>query len=236
MSFQFNNGVPNHLSGHALVSGILERRSRRLHAGPVDRAQIDRDSRPAPTTTSTCRSLGDARTCPVHATRNIALPEAEGVRWHDLQPRPWRRIRGVGRRATAIRASMNKYLPFYGLQLNIGTEAGTFSTNMAPAARLVVTSEPVGTTSTGTTCRTASSRSSGERRVWRDDAVELRNTSTIRVASGNSTGGTCVGVRRELIRQVCEWTWVSTVQCVGNFWVTDDRAPPISTPRRHGAG
>jgi hypothetical protein len=32
---------------------------------------------------------------------------------------------------------MNKYLPFYGLQLNVGTEAGTFSTNMAPAARIV---------------------------------------------------------------------------------------------------
>jgi hypothetical protein len=80
-------------------------------------------------------TLGPAPYVPI---RNISLPAGEGVKWHDLQPRLGVAYDLFGNGRTALRASMNKYLPFYGLQLNVGTEAGTFSTNMAPAARLVV--------------------------------------------------------------------------------------------------
>ena len=140
MSFQFNNGVPNRLT---------------LRANPWNREAEsddhgvfvqDRWTMNRLTVTAGLRydyfhvmfpavTVGPAEFVP---TRNLSFPEGEGVRWHDLEPRMGLAYDLFGNGKTAVRASMNKYLPFYGLQLNVGTEAGTFSTNMAPAARLVV--------------------------------------------------------------------------------------------------
>jgi hypothetical protein len=65
--------------------------------------------------------------------RNITLPEAEGVRWHDLQPRTGIAYDLFGDGKTALKVSLNKYLAFYALP----NSGGTFTTDMAPAARLV---------------------------------------------------------------------------------------------------
>jgi hypothetical protein len=140
MSFRFNNGVPNQLTLRA-TPWYRESLSDDHGAFIQDRWTVRRW-----TVTAGLRydyfhvsfpsvSIGPAQFVP---TRNITLPEGEGVRWHDLQPRLGVAYDLFGNGKTALRASMNKYLPFYGLQLNVGTEAGTFSTNMAPAARLVV--------------------------------------------------------------------------------------------------
>jgi hypothetical protein len=140
MSFQFNNGVPNRLTLRANPWG-REAESDDHGAFVQDRWTVDRL-----TVTAGVRydyfyvsfpavTVGPAQYVP---NRNLSLPAGEGVRWHDLQPRTGLAYDLFGNGKTALRVSMNKYLPFYGLQLNVGTEAGTFSTNMAPAARLVV--------------------------------------------------------------------------------------------------
>jgi hypothetical protein len=69
-------------------------------------------------------------------TRNLSLPAASGVRWHDLEPRSGAVYDLFGNGKTAVKVSMNKYLAYYALP-NAGSDAGTFTTNMAPAARLV---------------------------------------------------------------------------------------------------
>ena len=89
--------------------------------------------------------------------RNLSFPEAEGVRWHDLEPRMGVAYDLFGNGKTALKASLNKYLPFYGLQLNVGTEAGTFSTNMAPVARLVTSATRAWNDANPTTSPTATS-------------------------------------------------------------------------------
>jgi hypothetical protein len=71
-------------------------------------------------------------------TRNIALPKAEGVTWHDLSPRTGLAYDIFGDGKTAVKVSLNKYMPFHALP-NSGSDAGTFTTNMAPVALLVTT-------------------------------------------------------------------------------------------------
>ena len=139
MSFQFNNGTPNRLT---LDSTPWRRKSNsRDHGAFVqDRWTVDRL-----TVTAGLRydyfhvffppiSVGPGEFLP---NRNLSFPRGEGVRWHDLEPRTGVAYDLFGNGKTALKASLNRYLPFYGLQLNVGTDAGTFSTNMAPVARLV---------------------------------------------------------------------------------------------------
>jgi carboxypeptidase family protein len=139
MSFRFNNGVPNQLTLESTPWTRLANSDdhgayvqdkwtvRRLTATAGLRYDFFYVTFPATT-------IGPGEFVP---TRNLSFPDAEGVRWHDLQPRTGMAYDLFGDGRTALKASLNKYLPFYGLQLAVGSEAGTFSTNMAPVARLV---------------------------------------------------------------------------------------------------
>jgi hypothetical protein len=139
MSFQFNNGIPNRLT---LDSTPWRRKSNSLDHGAFvqDRWTVSRL-----TATAGVRydyfhvffpaiTIGPGEFLP---NRNFSFEKGEGVRWHDLEPRLGVAYDLFGNGKTALKGSLNRYLPFYGLQLNVGTDAGTFSTNMAPVARLV---------------------------------------------------------------------------------------------------
>jgi carboxypeptidase family protein len=139
MSFQFNNGVPNRLT--------LDSTPWRRDATSSDHGAFVQDKWTTKRLTVTAglrydyfavhfpaATMGPGEFLP---NRNLSFPKAEGVRWNDLQPRSGVAYDLFGDGKTALKASMNKYLPFYGLQLAVGTDAGTFSTNMAPVARLV---------------------------------------------------------------------------------------------------
>jgi hypothetical protein len=141
MSFQFNNGVPNRLT--------LDSTPWRRDATSEDHGAFVQDKWTVKRLTVTAGVRYDYLTFHFPAAtmgpgeflpnRNLSFPKAEGVKWHDLQPRSGVAYDLFGNGKTALKASMNKYLPFYGLQLNVGTEAGTFSTNMAPVSKLVTT-------------------------------------------------------------------------------------------------
>jgi hypothetical protein len=139
MSFRFNNGIPNQLT---LDSTPWGRKANSDDHGVFiqDRWTVGRLTATGGLrydffhVTFPATTVGPGEFLP---NRNLSFPEAEGVRWHDLEPRLGVAYDVFGNGKTALKASLNKYLPFYGLQLNVGTEAGTFSTNMAPVARLV---------------------------------------------------------------------------------------------------
>jgi len=138
MSFRFNNGVPNQLT--LLATPYLRKTDSFDHGAFVqDRWTVGRltvtgglrydyfhVSFPAAT-------VGPGEFVP---TRNLSLPEAEGVRWHDLEPRSGAAYDLFDNGKTALKVSLNKYLAYYALP-NSGSEEGTFTVNMAPIARLV---------------------------------------------------------------------------------------------------
>ena len=139
MSFRFNNGIPNQLTLDSTPWG--------RKANSDDHGVFIQDRWTVGRLTATgglrydffyvnfpATTIGPGEFLP---NRNLSFPEADGVRWHDIEPRLGVAYDLFGNGKTALKASLNKYLPFYGLQLNVGTEAGTFSTNMAPVARLV---------------------------------------------------------------------------------------------------
>ena len=140
MSFRFNNGVPNQLT---LVASPYQRDTNSYDHGAfvqdkwtVGRLTVNGGLRydyfhvsfPANT-------IGPGEFVP---TRNLSLPAASGVRWHDIQPRAGAVYDLFGSGKTAVKVSLNKYLAYYALP-NAGSEGGTFTTNMAPSARLVTT-------------------------------------------------------------------------------------------------
>ena len=139
MSFQFNNGVPNRLT--------LDSTPWRRDATSDDHGAFVQDKWTLNRLTVNAglrydhfavhfpaATMGPGEFLP---NRNLSFSKAEGVSWNDLQPRSGIAYDLFGTGKTALKASLNKYLPFYGLQLAVGTEAGTFSTNMAPVAKLV---------------------------------------------------------------------------------------------------
>ena len=138
MSFRFNNGVPNQLT---LRATPFERDIDMLDHGlfvqdrwTVNRLTVTgglrydyfRASFPAVT-------IGPGQFAP---TRNLTLPEVGGVRYHDLAPRSGLAYDLFGDGKTALKVSLNKYLAFLAAP-NAGGVAGTFTTNMAPAALLI---------------------------------------------------------------------------------------------------
>jgi Carboxypeptidase regulatory-like domain len=138
MSFRFNNGMPNQLTLGATpylrVSNSVD------HGAFVQ----DRWTTGRMTLTGGLRydyfhvsfpaaTVGPGEFVP---NRNLSLAAASGVRWHDLEPRTGAVYDLFGNGKTALKVSLNKYLAYYALP-NSGSDAGTFTTNMAPVARLV---------------------------------------------------------------------------------------------------
>jgi hypothetical protein len=75
---------------------------------------------------------------PFAPTRNFAFPEAQGVTWHDLEPRAGAAYDLFGDGKTALKISINKYLAFYGAPNAGGTDTvAAFTSNMNPTSRLV---------------------------------------------------------------------------------------------------
>jgi hypothetical protein len=75
---------------------------------------------------------------PVAPQRSFDFPKADGVTWHDLQPRMGVAWNVFGDGKTAVKVSLNKYLPFFGAPNagGTGTDAA-FTSNMNPTSRLV---------------------------------------------------------------------------------------------------
>jgi hypothetical protein len=135
MSFRFNNGVPNRLT----LQGTPFRRL----ATSLDHGLFVQDRWTVKRLTLTAGLrydyfhvsfpavvVGPGEFVPA---RNLALPEADGVRWHDVAPRSGLAYDLFGTGKTAIKVSLNKYLAFYALP----NSGGTFTTDMAPVSRLV---------------------------------------------------------------------------------------------------
>ena len=141
-SFRFNNGVPNQLTLLATPWRTLI--DERDHGAFVqDRWTVKRL-----TVTGGLRydyfhvsfpeqSVGPG---PLAPNRNFTFPKTQGVTWHDLEPRAGAAYDPFGDGKTALKVSLNKYLPFYGAPNagGTGTDAA-FTSNMNPTARLVNT-------------------------------------------------------------------------------------------------
>jgi hypothetical protein len=135
MSFRFNNGVPNQLTLQATpFMRVTESSDHGLFV--QDRWTVNRLTLTAGLrydyfhVSFPPQPIGPGEFVP---TRNFELPAADGVRWHDLQPRSGLAYDLFGNGKTALKVSLNKYLAFYALP----NSGGTFTTDMAPAARLV---------------------------------------------------------------------------------------------------
>jgi hypothetical protein len=138
MSFRFNNGVPNQLTMRALPFRIIVDMDADHGLYVQDKWTVKRftltgglrydyfhDSFPETT-------LGPGSFAP---TRNIVFPAADGVRWHDLEPRSGLAVDVFGNGKTAAKISLNKYLAVQPL-----TSANTpFGDGLAPAGRIVAT-------------------------------------------------------------------------------------------------
>jgi hypothetical protein len=142
MSFRFNNGVPNQITllstpwrtfideeDHGFF--VQDRWSvNRLTVTGGLRYDYFHVSFPAQT-------AGPGLLVP---NRNLTFPETEGVKWHDLQPRMGMAYDLFGNGKTAVKVSLNKYLPFFGAPNAGGTGVdAAFTSNMNPQSRLVNT-------------------------------------------------------------------------------------------------
>jgi hypothetical protein len=138
MSFRFNNGVPNQLT--LLATPYLREVNSKDHGVFVqDRWTVGRLTLSAGLRYDYFGvSFPDASAGPGEfvPNRNISFAATDGVSWHDIEPRSGAVYDLFGNGKTALKVSLNKYLAYYALP-NAGSEAGTFTTNMNPIARLV---------------------------------------------------------------------------------------------------
>jgi hypothetical protein len=134
-NFRFNNGVPNQITLFAtptsvewqadVESGVYAQDKwtiGRLALGYGVRYDFYKSSYPAQT-------LGPG---PLVPTRNLTLPEAPGVSWHDLTPKSGAVYDLFGNGKTALKVTLNKYLQGVG-------NGGDFGLALAPVNRLVTT-------------------------------------------------------------------------------------------------
>jgi hypothetical protein len=140
MSFRFNNGVPNQLT--LLATPWRTFIDEEDHGFFVqDRWTVGRLSVTGGLrydyfhVSFPSQAVGPG---PLAPARDFKFPETEGVKWHDLQPRMGAAYDLFGDGKTAVKVSLNKYLPFYGAPNagGTGTDAA-FTSNMNPTARLV---------------------------------------------------------------------------------------------------
>ena len=140
MSFRFNNGVPNQLT--------LRATPYRTFINEKDHGAFVQDRWTVGRLTVTgglrydyfhvsfpAQPVGPGSFAP---TRNLSFPAAEGVTWHDLEPRTGLAYDLFGDGKTALKVSLNKYLPFYGAPNTGGTTTeAAFTSNMNPTSRLI---------------------------------------------------------------------------------------------------
>ena len=135
LSYRFRNGVPNQLTMHAApnfnFSNSFDQAFFVQDRWTVDRLTVNAGLRYDffhsyfPDV-----SLGPGQFVP---NRNLTLPGADGVSWHDWAPRAGLAYDVFGDGRTALKVSMNKYLGFHGLS----NRGGPFTTAMTPSSRLV---------------------------------------------------------------------------------------------------
>jgi hypothetical protein len=142
MSFRFNNGIPNQLTLRAtpyrtfideLDHGAFVQDRWTLHRFTVTAGlRYDYFHVSFPVT-----PVGPA---PFAPNRNIVFPETKGVTWNDLEPRTGFVYDLFGTGKTALKVSVNRYLPFYGAPNAGGTTTeAAFTSNLGPASRLINT-------------------------------------------------------------------------------------------------
>jgi hypothetical protein len=244
MSFRFNNGVPNQLTLRATpYRTFIDEQDHGMFV--QDRWTVNRL-----TVTGGLRydyfhvsfpeqTVGPG---PFAPTRNIAFPEAEGVTWHDLEPRTGLAYDLFGDGKTALKVSLNKYLAFYGAP-NAGgtTPEAAFTSNMNPTSRLVNTTTrswndntfPVGDPRRGNfvpDCALLNPVANGECGAMANpDFGSTRPGSSYDPATltgwnkRNSNWQFSAGVQREIVPRVSvDVSYFRTI--FTNLVVTDDRA------------
>jgi hypothetical protein len=132
MNFRFNNGVPNQLT--------LQATPYRIDTDYADHGLFVQDRWTVKRLTLTLGLRYDYfhsffpetknGPAPFAPTRNITFAATDGVRWHELQPRSGLVFDVFGDGKTALKVGLNRYLANQAI-------AGTFARELAPASRLV---------------------------------------------------------------------------------------------------
>jgi hypothetical protein len=235
MSFRFNNGVPNQLTLKA-TPWTRAAKATKTALFVQDRWTVNRVtlmgglrydyhhvSFPAVT-------IGPGEFVP---TRNITLAAADGVRWHDIQPRSGLAVDVFGNGKTALKVSLNKYLAVQSLP----NSGGTFTTDMAPSARMITTANRSWNDLNRNfvpDCSLLNPVANGECGVMDNPdfgSIRLATTYDPETLSGlnkrDSNWQFSAGVQQELLPRVSmDLSYFRT--WFGNFVVTDNRAVAAS--------